>query len=339
MKILTVFTGGTIGSKIENNIIDVKTKNEFALLDLFLNNYKDYNNINFECVEPVNFLSENITYNQINKIVSYLKSIDFNNYDGIIITHGSDTLSYSSAILGLVFSTVKIPIVIVASNYPPQCKESNALTNIKNAIDFIKNTDINGVFVSYSNDNNAIYLATRISEAEPYKDEFSPFSKSYFGTMNNGEFIYNKCYDNPSLEDVKLNVGYNLKENLNFKNKVMLIKTYPYIDYNAFNIENSKAILLYLYHSGTACVVGDSSNSVIAFIDRCKRLNIPVYGASLKNCENQYATTSKMIKSGMIPLQNISIESAYSKLCIAYNQIEIPPIDYMKKNIFFEIVQ
>ncbi len=336
MNILTVFTGGTIGSKVYDNVVDVSKNSEFTVLKLFLEKYSSYKNINFTCKEPLELLSENLNYSQWNIIIKFLNSVDFSKYDGVIITHGSDTLSFTSAFLGLMYSYINKPVVIVAANYPPNLKESNGITNLKNAVDFINNCKNRGVYVSYSNDNNAIYLSTRLKESDPYLDEFTSFSSSAFGTIQNCEFKINKQIDNPSIKEVENNANFKLNNEFSLENKVMMIKQYPNLDYDNYNLNDISAVLLCLYHSGTACTDTIGSKSVLKFLDRCKNQNIPVYGTSFKKSDIKYSTTYKLFENYLIPLYNISLESAYAKLCIAYNQKDIEPIEYINKNIFFE---
>lgn len=337
MKILTVFTGGTIGSEITNSIINVKNAERFELIDLFLRKYRQYDGIDFIAEKPANFLSENLTFSKINNIINYLYSVDLSAYDGIIVTHGSDTLSYTAAFLGLAFSHTKIPVVLVASDYPPALKNSNALINLKNAVDFILNAGISGVFVSYSNNgNNAIYLATRIKEADPYEDKFTSFSHTSFGYMQTGEFIRAESKDNPTVNALSSRIKEKLLTDFKLQKSVLLIRQYPNIDFSAFCLsDNTAAVLLYLYHSATACTNGENT-SALAFVKRCKEYNIPVYGASFKNSDNMYISSYNIVKAGLIPLVNISLEAAYAKLCIAYNQSRFKPQEIMQKNIYFE---
>ncbi len=331
LKILTLFTGGTISSKINNNVINLENKNDFSIIATFKNKYNDYKNINFENVEVLNILSENISYNELNILIKYISSIDFNLYDGIIIMHGSDTLSYTASFISMIFSYTCKPILFVASDLPLENSKSNGLLNLKNAVDFIKTSNLKGTFVSYSNKNNAIYLGTRLKEADPYGDLFMSFSSTPFGIIENNNFKYINSYDNPSIKKINENRENQFK-NITLKNNVLLITVYPNIDFNMFNLDNVKCILLYLYHSATAPISGN----LLTFLEKCKSKNIDVYGASFKNIDNMYNTTSKMIENGVNPMFNISKESAYAKLCISYNHDNK---EIIKKNIFFENVE
>ena len=106
-KILVIFTGGTIGSAINGESINVESDCKFRLVadyNLF------YGERNFECIQLYNILSENVGFTHWEKLVEYLLKVNTSEYSGIIITHGSDTLSYkptkTSALIDSFFATV-----------------------------------------------------------------------------------------------------------------------------------------------------------------------------------------------------------------------------------------
>jgi len=59
-------------------------------------------------------------------------------YDGIIITHGTDTLAYTAAALSFYFNAIKIPILLVSSDYPLDDSKANGLDNFMCAVEFIR---------------------------------------------------------------------------------------------------------------------------------------------------------------------------------------------------------
>ena len=113
-KILVILTGGTIGSKVEGKIINTTAASSYRLLQLYNEKYAD--DTEFEVIQPINILSENLTPVEWGVLCNCLLELDFEKYEGIIITHGSDTLSYTSALIGTMFENCSIPIVLVASN-------------------------------------------------------------------------------------------------------------------------------------------------------------------------------------------------------------------------------
>ena len=71
-------------------------------------------------------------------------------YDGLIITHGSDTLSYSSAFLGLCLCGLDIPVALTAADLVPDDPRSNAVENLRACVEVIEKFR-RGVFTVYKN--------------------------------------------------------------------------------------------------------------------------------------------------------------------------------------------
>lgn len=331
MKILVIHTGGTIGCTINQNEINVSGNSIGKLVYKYNNTFEE--KIDFVETTAVDVLSENISYTEWNGIIAKLNSINLSLYNGVIITHGSDTLCYTSALIGQLFCNVEIPVVMVAANYPLDNSLSNGYSNFNSAVEFISKTCFCGVFVAYGNNvDTNIYLSTRIVSADPICDEYAPFGRTPFAVVTNNIVTVLQKEIAKGLIKPQSSI---LKQKPILKSKILLAYAYPNADYSLININSQiKAVLISLYHSATVCTDGEAS--ILPFLQNCQKLNIPVFGCSFKNTNQKYATTNALIKNGLIPMNNISTESAYTKLIIAYNQSECNAEEYIKKNNFFE---
>jgi L-asparaginase len=106
----------------------------------------------------------------------------------------------------------------------------------------------------------------------------------------------------------------------NFSERILMIKPYPGLNYDHFNLENADAVLHDLYHSGTACTAdqwGDNY-SLLEFIKRCREHHIKVYLAPAIKSTDAYQSTRALIEQGAEMIWNMSIEAAYIKLLLAY---------------------
>ena len=90
-KILVLFTGGTIGSITTDGIIDVEREGKYAVVEAYKSAYGD--DVEFECRQILNILSENMGFSGWEKMIHEINSIDTALYSGVILTHGSDTLA------------------------------------------------------------------------------------------------------------------------------------------------------------------------------------------------------------------------------------------------------
>jgi L-asparaginase len=109
-----------------------------------------------------------------------------------------------------------------------------------------------------------------------------------------------------------------------FSNRILLIKPYPGLDYSYFDLSTIDVVLHDLYHSGTACTSGQwgADLSLLMFIQRCRDHGIKVYLAPAIQSENAYETTRALMQAGAEMIWNMSLESAYVKLLLAYGNFE-----------------
>ncbi len=325
-KILVIFTGGTIGSSVQGDTIKVDKSGRFRLI---ADHEKLYGSKRFECVQLFNILSENISFEHWEKLISYLLEVNTDNYKGIIITHGSDTLSYTSALLGMYFRHIDIPLFVIASNKPLGEAGSNGLFNFSAAVELIEKGGIHGVFTLYEK----VMLPTRLIPADTYCDRFTVYG-------DNGA-SESSIFRGVSASMIERKHKQMFFKPIKFKKHIMTVHAYPGADYSCFvPNEDTAAVLFCPYHSGTACAQGDSGENydLTAFIKRCIMNNVMVYICGVKPDSIRYETLDRIIRAGSIPLFSICEPAAYMKLLIAYNQSEYKAGELMNKNLYFEIV-
>ncbi len=302
MKILVILTGGTIGSVIHDGYIytDEEAKK------LVVNNYLiEYNNdVEFQILEPFTLHSEYLSHKEINSLVDIVCDSVSKDYDGIIVTHGTDSLQFSASALSFAVGNCNIPVLLVSAQYPMADSRTNGQINFNGAVDFIKNKKGTGVYVAYSNDNEKV--------------EFH---------QGNRVIMFNeaddKVYSLPYTE-VKSDLGkYKLSEN----SKTLVITISPGAIYN-YNLEGIKAIILRPYHSGT---INIKSQEFLTFVSKAKQKNIPVYLVNLKRGLN-YEGVREYESVGIDVLPFCSFPSIYMKSWIG-NSMECDFDNFMKTSI------
>lgn len=320
-KILVLFTGGTIGSVCENGVTDVDRSGKFLLTSHYEQVYGG--NVEFHCCRIMNILSENITSANWQQLAEELYKVDFESYSGIIITHGSDTLAYTAAFVGMLFRHSQVPIILVAANLPLNRAGTNGLYNFANAVKLICEGKYHGVFAFY----DKLYLATRMLPADTCLDRFSSYGGDEFYKV--------------SQQMLQASFEPLLKKPLKLTKSVLKIHGYPDIDFSAFNVpENAGAVLYVPYHSGTACTSGDNpGKNITMLVEKCRKSNIPLYICGVKEGGSVYASLDAMLKEGIKTLGAISDVSAYIKLLIGINQTEYTLDEFMNTDIYFEIVK
>ncbi len=315
-KILVILTGGTIGSASLNGTVDVSPDAARSIEYLYYEKYG--RDVSLELIQPINTLSENMLPEIWLKLCDCLDGISCADYSGIIICHGSDTLSYTACLTAMLYNHLPVPVVLTASNYELGNEKSNGLVNFRSAVCLIK-SGIRGVFVSYAgaDGSNDIYIASRIMESDPYNDEYRSFDGGVWGRIVSDKL---EICSSPGKAELDAFRPLKIKRPHSFDKRVMLIRPYPGMSYKNISLDGISAVVHYMYHSATACVVGDDT-SVIGFAERCAEKGIKLYMASFKdrNTERAYLSSREILKSSAVPLFNISPEASYVKALIAEN--------------------
>ena len=134
-KICVILTGGTIGSARRGAFLDTDEKTGETLPERYRRKYgKD---TAFDVCRPIDRLSENMTKKDLTTLADRLREKIGGGYDGIVITHGTDTLSFTAPLFSLLFCDVRLPVVFVSALYPLEDERSNGLDNFAAAVDFI----------------------------------------------------------------------------------------------------------------------------------------------------------------------------------------------------------
>jgi L-asparaginase/Glu-tRNA(Gln) amidotransferase subunit D len=315
--ILVVFTGGTIGSMATDGTIDTSSSAPFKLLQLFKQCYLDHGSVIFDTLQPIQMLSENLAPVAWKLIVEAIESAQPEKYDGIIVTHGTDTLAYTAAALSFYFHMLALPVLLVSSDYPLEQPKGNGLANFICAVEFIRQRIANGVFVPYRNAGQAmqIHRGSRLACSLQLSGDFFSVQGKSFSQFDGKHF---STAGVPVTVSGKLGNPYPLKAT--FSNRILMIKPYPGLDYCRFSLDAVDAVLHDLYHSGTACTTGQwgENYSLIEFVKRCNGQGIPVYLAPAFKSENAYQSTRELMGHGVEMIWNMSIEAAYVKLTLAY---------------------
>lgn len=331
--ILVIFTGGTIGSEQTGKSVGLNTSKRKLLIEKYtaLKN----SDVTFECLSPINILSENVQKDDLYKLYDCVKQTDCSAYDGVIITHGTDTLCFTVNWFSQVMCDFPLPIVFVSALYPLDDKRSNGLINFSGAVDFIEKAHLKGVYCSFANDgeNAKIHLASRLI----YPDEVNGFYHSvkgaHFAEISGGEVIFNSSPDLPSPEEVASHAAIAVKPQL--CDEIMLITMRSLLNFEMYDFFRSRpqAIIIELSHSGTICTTGDELN-FIKFANKCKSLNIPVIISPVMSAAGVYSSMSEL-PDNVIIAHDLTIEMTIVKVMCALGAKKRPE-EYLEDNLFFE---
>ena len=165
MKILIIFTGGTIGSSSGKGpgsyggpVISLDESASSLLLKMYSEvsaacskTASKEGAVSFDTVRPYTVLSEDLSAKEINLLIDTVREALDLDYDGIIVTHGSDTLQFSAAALALALGHDTVPVMMTASDRPLEDPGANGLANFTAAVRFIKERAGKGTFIPWRN--------------------------------------------------------------------------------------------------------------------------------------------------------------------------------------------
>ncbi|MBQ2707607.1 MAG: asparaginase, partial [Clostridia bacterium] len=274
--------------------------------------------ITFDQRAPLDVFSENMTPREWQRLLDFLREVDWQAYDGVIIAHGTDTLAYTSSLLSLALAGyTEKPIFLVSSDRTLSDPEANGHANFKAAAELIARGFGAGVYVPYRNADGVVYLhhGAHLLQcanftADFYSRDMAPYTEA-----------------KPYAVQAEASMLDALRR---LDDCVMRIEPYVGLDYAAYGLpKHIRAVLHGSYHSATACMDSAprkaySSRSVFYLMKRCRQLGIDVFLSPLRESQRadlagSYDTVAAMLEGGMQPVFSLTNETAYMKLALAYS--------------------
>ena len=293
-----ILTGGTIGSSIGADGIAHPDADLSALIGT-----------DAKVRIPYNIQSENLDGKHINILIKETAEVLKEGLsEGIIITHGSDTLQYTAAMLDNIFGGAGIPIVLVAANYVLTDARSNGKANLYFSQRFIKERRGSGVFVCYKNDGEAvkIHRGSALLPHEPFSDRLRSVNDKCFGYYSDNEDMETAGYvQTASPEDRKAYDGI-VPRLIGDPGCILRIEPYPGMAYPEIG-DKVKAVLLGSYHSGTIGI----SEELGSFMGQARERAVSVYLCGIARNGTEYESISAYEELGIIPIYDISPINAY----------------------------
>ncbi len=329
MKLLFVFTGGTIGSTFDGRFISPDGKKPYKLIEAYRKKY-GFDDV-FDVVEPYTCLSENNTGGTIKKLADCVEDGSKGDYDGIIVTHGTDTLQYSAAALGYVLGSDCIPVVLASSNYPVEDSRANGIDNMHGAVEFIKSQRKRGVWISYKNPNEnvKIHRASRLLAGCAFSDRIDSIMNSYYGCFGDDfKFYMNPLFCEKNDEILPLSA----KGMDDCCKKIMRVVPFPGMRYPEIAC-GVKYILHESYHSGTTDTV---SKEARRFFAEAAEKKVEVFLTGVSN-EAAYSSTKYFKELNIHPVINGAPPAMLMKLRLAVSSNK-NPAEIMNKSLAGDIV-
>ena len=181
--VLMIATGGTIASKNEGEGLTPALTSEELLA--CVPEIADICQVT--TVQPFNLDSTNLRPAHWLKIAKIIED-RYNDFDGFVITHGTDTMAYTAAALSYLIQNSPKPVVLTGSQKSAYLRDTDARQNLYDAFAFCADNKASGVHIVF--DGNVI-LGTRAKKTRTHSyNAFTSVDFPNIAIMRDGKPFY-----------------------------------------------------------------------------------------------------------------------------------------------------
>jgi len=313
-------TGGTVASRLDYTTGAVIPS--FTPGELFSSVPELAEICNLECETAFEILSENMKPEYWQELAEKVKSAADAGIEGILIGHGTDTMSFTSAALSFMLEDLPIPIVITGSQRSSDRPSSDAALNLINAA-VVASSDISEVLVtmlgSSSHDYGLIHRGTLVRKMHSsVRDAFRTIDQVPLGMIQNKKIkMFSSDYKKRSNREIILKTK--------FEKKIALVYSYPGMESELIDFYIDKGYKGIVF-AGTG--LGHISTYVHETIKRAiqEGITILMTTQTLHGFVGMdvYSTGRELQNLGVIPGKNILPEVGYVKLGWVLGQTQDP---------------
>lgn len=315
--VLIIYTGGTMGMSYDRQGTLVPFNFEGILTEMPALRSMDLDLTVVSFPHP--FDSSNVTTDHWNDLASIIEQ-HYQEYDGFVVLHGTDTLAYSASALSFMLEGLQKPVIFTGSQLPMGAIRSDAGQNLVAALQIASTSGEEGpvvrevcVYFDYF-----LYRGNRCKKVESL--HFDAFKSENY----------------PPLAEVGINIDYNHTALLRDRESmaltvqkiqpvcIALIKLFPGISElyvkHILKTPGLKGVVLETFGSGNAPTTDWFIQSIADAIDQ------DVIFFNVSQCtggrviHGRYVTSKHLQQAGVISGRDITPEAALSKMQFLFSK-------------------
>jgi L-asparaginase len=311
-------TGGTIASKQSGEgLVPVDQGEALASQVPGLSAYADFDVLNVLSID-----SSNMNPDDWLVIIKKLYE-NKDNYDGFVITHGTDTLAYTSSVLSFVLRDLGKPVILTGSMIPMSDPDTDAKRNLLDSFVFMRTLcekKQNSVSICFA---GKLMHGTRVKKYSGKRlDAFNSVFYSDIGRIEDGKAV---IFKKPYIDKTTLLRPLKEKSDIRFSSDILPVKIFPGFSAHYFDklIDiKPEVMVLECFGLGGLPYLGENllpgvkravSNGIMTVITT----QCPEGGVGLLT----YEVGQKTLKTGAVSAQDMGFEAIVTKLMWLLPQI------------------
>ena len=314
--VLLIYTGGTIGMyKTSEGSLKPFDLDKLSTQIPELNTFDIEINV-ISIAQPID--SSNMSKEVWIQLVEIIEK-EFNNYNGFVILHGSDTMAYTASALSFMLENLNKPVILTGAQLPIGVRRTDAKENIITSIEIAARSNIPEV---------CVYFEYRLMRG----NRCTKANAEHFEAFKSPNFIY--------LAEAGLDIKYSpikynhtnkeFKVHTNLCEEVLVLKLFPSMkkEYIAKVLDLPyKGIILETFGAGNATTADWFLRAIQTAIHNGKLILNVSQCLSGSVSQGLYETSSKLEEIGVIGGKDMTTEAALAKMMYLlgtdYSQEEI----------------
>lgn len=300
--ILILATGGTIASDLTENGLAP----ELSVSDIVSGSLHNLPDCRIDCRDILALDSSNIQPEQWQTIAREVAAA-WQSYDGIVVTHGTDTMGYTASALSYMLRNIPIPVVLTGSQLPFVHPLTDATDNIRCAVAMAM-TGKPGVFLAF--DRRVMLGCRGVKVRTSGFDAFESINYPAVARVTGSGLEVREELLPP------LRGKFRLEDELD--TRVFLLKLTPGMDPRIFDLlvqAKYQGVLIEAFGAGGLHYV---NRDLYGKLEMLHQADIPVVVASQclyeKSDLSKYEVGKLALERGVISAQDMTSEAAFAKL-------------------------